>query len=106
MYGMKLFIHSQTSTVAPLKFGNVLSNFVLYFTGCVITYPCWDWSQSTLVMGAPDIDLSTHPSALENSWQSTQGPELVLVSTWPLTGITFIDSGVWWRQLFQPYCQI
>ena len=56
--------------------------------------------------GAPDIDLSTHPSALENSWQSTQGPELVLVSTWPLTGITFIDSDAWWRQLSQPYFQI
>ena len=23
-----------------------ISKFILHFTGCVITYPCWDWSQN------------------------------------------------------------
>ena len=42
--GMKLHIHSQTSTVQPLKFGNgyVISSHS--FTGHVITYPRWDLS--------------------------------------------------------------
>ena len=36
---------SQTSTVAPLKFGwEWISNFIPYFTVRVITYPCWDLS--------------------------------------------------------------
>ena len=39
---MKLIIHSQTSTVAPLE-----------FTKDVITHPCWDWSWSMLVKRAP-----------------------------------------------------
>ena len=27
--------------------------FIPYFTGYVITYPCWDWSLSTFIKGAP-----------------------------------------------------
>ena len=47
---MKLLIHSQTSAVAPLKFGN---GYVISFqTLLVITYPFWDWSSSMLVNGA------------------------------------------------------
>ena len=30
-----------------------MSNFMPYFTGRVITYPCWDWSESMFVKGAP-----------------------------------------------------
>ena len=51
---MKLHIHSQASTVAPLKFGNGLNMSYHTYTnthtlGCAITctYPCWD--QSMLV---------------------------------------------------------
>ena len=29
-----------------------ISNFSLYFTECVITYPCWDWSKSVSVKWA------------------------------------------------------
>ena len=40
----KLLIHQITypNSVAMLKFGNGISNFNSYFTGHVITYPCWD----------------------------------------------------------------
>ena len=30
-----------------------MSNFISHFTGHVITYPCWDLSQTMLVKGAP-----------------------------------------------------
>ena len=34
-----------------------ISNFILHFTGHVITCPCWDYSYITLVKGAPgDIE--------------------------------------------------
>ena len=36
--GMKLFIHSQTSMVAPLKLGNFIPRLI----GRVITYLCWE----------------------------------------------------------------
>ena len=36
---VKLFIHSQTSTVAPLKFGNGINNFTPHFIMYVITHP-------------------------------------------------------------------
>ena len=37
---MKLFIHSQTSTVQLLKVGNGISNFIPHFNWHVMTYPC------------------------------------------------------------------
>ena len=30
-----------------------ISNFIPHYTRCVITYPCWDKSQSMLVKGSP-----------------------------------------------------
>ena len=41
---VKLFIHSQTPTAVPLKFGKWICNFIPQFTRHVITYPCWDHS--------------------------------------------------------------
>ena len=41
---MKLLTHSRTSTVEPLKFKKWISNFITYFTGYMIIYPCWDLS--------------------------------------------------------------
>ena len=32
-----------------------ISNFIAYFTVHVITYPCWDYSQSMSVKGATDV---------------------------------------------------
>ena len=32
-----------------------IRNFIIHFIGDVITYPCWDLSQSMLVKGAPDL---------------------------------------------------
>ena len=34
-----------------------ISNHIPYFSGHVITYPCWDWSQSILVKGAMKLGL-------------------------------------------------
>ena len=42
--GLKLFIHSQTSTFnCIVEVWEWISNFISHFTGHVITYPCWDW---------------------------------------------------------------
>ena len=49
MCGMKSLIHFQTSTVIWL------SNFIWEFTGHVFTYPCWDWSETMLIKGSPEI---------------------------------------------------
>ena len=43
-----------------------ICNFIPYFTGYVITYPCWDWSSSMSVKGARG-DLSCCKEALDRS---------------------------------------
>ena len=51
--GMKLLIHSQTSTVVEVW--EWIRNFIPHFIGDVITYPCNDWSWTMLVKGVPDV---------------------------------------------------
>ena len=50
--GMKLLIHSQTSTVEVWE---CISTFIPHFTRHMITYPCWDWSSSVLVNEIPGL---------------------------------------------------
>ena len=51
-----IIIHSETWTIGPLKLGREwISNFILHFIMDVITYPCWDISQTISVNGAPDV---------------------------------------------------
>ena len=45
---IKSLIHSQTSAVASVEFGEWISIFILHFTGYVIIYPCLDWSSTML----------------------------------------------------------
>ena len=56
--GIKLLIHSQTSTVAPLKFGSgQVMLTISYFIMNVITYPCWAQGWSVLVKGSHYNDI-------------------------------------------------
>ena len=52
-WGIKLFIHSQTSSVQPLKVWGGINNFIPHSAGHVIIYPGWNSSQSMLVKGVP-----------------------------------------------------
>ena len=47
---MKLLIHSQTSILQPLKFGNCYAILILRIIMDVITYPYWDWSLETMLV--------------------------------------------------------
>ena len=58
MYGMKLLIHSQTSTVT-VEVWECISNFIVHVLIDVITYSCWDQSQTMLVKGAPGGETGT-----------------------------------------------
>ena len=48
---MKLLIHSQISIATLLKFGN--GNFIPHFSGHMITYSWWDWSNPSQLNGCP-----------------------------------------------------
>ena len=37
-----------------------ISNFLPYFTGHAITYPCWDKSYTMLVEGAPELRVTAY----------------------------------------------
>ena len=36
---------------STVKVSKWIINFIPHFTGHVITYPCWDWSETMLVKG-------------------------------------------------------
>ena len=52
MCGIRLLIHSQLQRRSR--------NFIPHFIGYVITYPCWDWSQTVLVIEASWNKLYVH----------------------------------------------
>ena len=44
---------------ATVEVGNGIGNFIPYFPGHVITFPCWDWSQTMFAKGDPGPCLTT-----------------------------------------------
>ena len=50
--GVRLFIHSQTSTGEPVEVWEWMNDFIPRFIIDVNTYPCQDYIQNMLVKGA------------------------------------------------------
>ena len=88
MCGLKLFIHSQTSTVA--------NDFISHFIVHVITNPCWDpnaiyaaigkscWKPSThkgLARKANDINADWQVERNSHDWNSVSGKKWTLEQT-------------------------
>ena len=112
--GMKLLIHSKTSTTALLKLESGISNFTSHLIGSMITYPCWDSSSTMLVKGALLIMPTCRPCSDLIHWNEnvtfTQcslltAPEVVSLTTsdatnnehfviWPLFRFT-VTNHIW-----------
>ena len=61
MYGMKLLVWDEITypflnfNGATVEVWEWISNLIPYVTVRMIIYPCWDWSSSMLLKGAPDV---------------------------------------------------
>ena len=85
-----------------------ISNFIAHFIGYVITYPCWDWSLTILVKGAPNHYITMtcclfwHCFDRDYSSCDNTGNMAILAKFWNM--FFGIDSAKFWHMFLNCLC--